>query len=104
LQVDRRFRFVRTEAEAARLDEDSDDDVLVLEPRLDLAELLEDEFILALPIVPMHDSCPQPLLTPAQPGLRPGVAAQDANATQAERPNPFAALAALRKKPGDSAT
>ena len=54
LAVDRRLRFVRSEAEAERLDETSDDDVLVLPPRLDLHELIEDELILALPLVPRH--------------------------------------------------
>ncbi len=90
LEVDRHFRFVRYEAEAARLDEESEDDVLVLEPRLDLLELLEDEFILALPIVPMHEVCPQPLKAPV------GEVLDDEPA-----PNPFAALAALRKKSTD---
>ena len=87
LQVDRRFRFVRSEAEAARLDEDSDDDVLALEPRLDLMGLLEDELILGLPLVPRHAVCPQPLLP-----------AVDTHAVDEPLPNPFAALAALRKR------
>jgi uncharacterized protein len=85
LAVQRRFRFVRTDEEAARLDEESEDDVLVLQPRLDLHELLEDELILALPIVPRHGECPQPLPLPAQE-------LED----EAPAPNPFAALAALR--------
>ena len=85
LDVQRRFRFVRTDEEAARLDEASEDDVLVLPPRLDLYELLEDELILALPIVPRHGDCPQPLPMVAQElqGEEPA-------------PHPFAALAALR--------
>lgn len=88
LQVDRRFRFVRGEAEAARLDELSDDDVLELPPRLDLRELLEDELILALPLVPRHGVCPQPLPLRDEP----------AEVVAAAPPNPFAALAALRKR------
>ena len=88
LAVERRFRFVPTEAEAARLDEVSEDDVLVLEPRLDLAGLLEDELILSLPIVAMHEVCPQPIRAEA-PSAGPEID---------ERPHPFAALAALRKK------
>jgi uncharacterized protein len=86
LAVDRRFRFVRTEEEAERLDEVSEDDVLVLGPRLDLQELLEDELILALPIVPRHEGrCPVPLPLPV-----------DDLEEEAPAPNPFAALAALR--------
>jgi uncharacterized protein len=86
--VDRRFRFVRDEAAAAKLDEESEDDVLVLPQRLDLIELLEDEFILALPLVPMHETCPQPLVAPAQADF----------AEEEAAPNPFAALAALRTR------
>lgn len=85
LRVQRRFRFVRSEEEALRLDEESEDDVLVLPARLDLMEFLEDELILALPIVPRHEACPSPLPLAAQ--------AED---EEAQAPNPFAALAALR--------
>lgn len=89
LQVQRRFRFVRNEEEALRLDEDSEDDVLVLPARLDVLELLEDELILALPIVPRHGACPSPLPVPAAPE-------EDGEPA----PNPFAALAALRGRGG----
>jgi uncharacterized protein len=92
LTVQRRFRFVRHEDEAARLDEESEDDVLVLSPRVDLHALLEDELILALPLVPRHVHCPQPLPLPA--GVDEVEAAGDADV-----PHPFAALAALRGKP-----
>jgi uncharacterized protein len=92
LRVDRRFRFVDDADEAERLDETSDDDVLVQPPRLDVHDLLEDELILALPLVPRHDSdCPEPLPAP--------LIAPDAP-VEAERPHPFAALAALRKSDG----
>ncbi len=88
LVVDRRYRFVRSEQEAERLDEEIEDDVLTLVPRLDLLDLLEDELILALPIVPRHDgACPQPLPLPANP------------ANDEPAPNPFAKLAALRSSP-----
>lgn len=85
LEIDRRFRFARSEEEAAELDELSEDDVLALPQRLDLAELLEDELILSLPLVPRHDECPEPLPLPAEEPE-----AED------EVPHPFAALAALR--------
>ena len=86
LVVDRRLRFVRSEAEAERLDEASEDDVLVLSPRLDLHELVEDELILILPLVPRHDGpCPEPLPMPV-----------DDLPDEEPAPNPFAALAALR--------
>lgn len=85
LEVQRRIRFVADEAEAVRLDEISDDDVLPMPVRLDLHQLVEDELILALPIVPRHEVCPEPLPLPAADP-----------AADAEAPNPFAALAALR--------
>lgn len=90
LRVDRHLRFVAGEDEAARLDEDSEDDVLALVARLDVFELLEDELILALPLVPRHGICPQPL------DAATAVALPVADET---RPHPFAALAALRAKP-----
>jgi uncharacterized protein len=87
LQIDRRFRFVEGEEEAERLDEELEDDVLAAGRSFDLLELLEDELILALPLVPRHAECPQPLpLAPEAPEEAP--------------PNPFAALAALRRTPG----
>lgn len=102
LQLDRRLRFVKGDDEAARLDEESDDDVLALAPRTDLPALLEDELILALPLVPRHGVCPEPLL-PAFDGTQPEVdAAQPTNVPTPDlAPHPFAALAALRKPRGD---
>jgi uncharacterized protein len=87
LSVDRRVFFVAGEDAAAGLDAESDDDVLVLEPALDLKELVEDELLLALPLVPRHEVCPEPL--PFEPPPEPPVAE-----------HPFAALAALKRGPG----
>lgn len=90
LQVDRRFRFVRTEAEAEQLDEVSEDDVMVLSPKMDVMALLEDELILVLPLVPRHEpACPNPLPQPI-----------DDLDEEEPAPNPFAALAALRSGRG----
>ncbi len=83
LDVDRAFRFAPTEDEAAVIDAESEDDVLVLSRQFDLRELLEDELLLALPIVPKHDHCPAPPT---------GQAAQELTAV-----HPFAALAALKR-------
>jgi uncharacterized protein len=89
LAVRRRLRFVGDETEAQRLDEACEDDVLALPPRgrLDLLPLVEDELILALPIVPRHENCPEPLAPPADA----------AEAAPAE--HPFAVLAALKRRP-----
>lgn len=88
LAVRRSFRFARDEATAAQIDADSEDDVLVLTRALDLHELVEDELILALPLVPRHAACPLPLAVPAAEVVEPS----------AERPHPFAALAALKRR------
>ncbi|HWI11329.1 MAG TPA: YceD family protein [Burkholderiaceae bacterium] len=85
LRLERSFLFVHGEDAAAQLDADSDDDVLALTRALDLRELIEDELLLALPIVPRHEVCPEPL-----------VAAADLEIAD-EKPNPFAALAALKR-------
>jgi uncharacterized protein len=90
LEVDRWIRFVDTEAEAAALDVDSDDDVLALPRHLDARELIEDELLLALPLVPRHEVCPEPL-------AHVEAAEEPAAEEEAERPNPFAALAALKR-------
>lgn len=87
LRVDRVLRFVPGEDEAARLDEEGEEDVLALTRSLDLQELVEDELILELPVVPRHDRCPVEL---GRPPAGHGAAAADA------APHPFAALAALK--------
>lgn len=86
VEVDRWIRFADTEAEAEALDAESEDDVLALPRHLDARELIEDELLLALPLVPHHEVCPEPLPLP-----------QDEPLEVDERPNPFAALAALKR-------
>lgn len=87
LAVDRWFRFVADEATADAEDEDSEEDVLVFQPAFNLVELIEDELIMAQPLVPMHDACPTALPTSAGPVI------EDAPA----RPNPFAVLQQIKK-------
>ena len=93
LALQRTLRFVRGEDEAARLDAESEDDVLALERAFDLRALVEDELLLALPLVPRHEQCPQPLAVPQQP---------EAEDEAPVRENPFAALARLRRRPEGS--
>lgn len=88
LGLARRIRFVRGEAQAEALDADSEEDVLALSRTLDLRELVEDELLLALPLVPRHGTCPQPL--PMSAGDEP-----EAGETAA-RENPFAVLKSLK--------
>ena len=54
---------------------------------LDLRELIEDELLLAMPLVPRHEVCPEPLPVRTDEDMPD------------DAPNPFAALAAL-KRPG----
>jgi uncharacterized protein len=84
VEVDRWLRFVGDEAEAAELDADSDDDVLALARWMNLRDLVEDELLLALPLVPRHERCPEPL--PFVP---------EAEGSEALE-HPFAALERLR--------
>jgi uncharacterized protein len=86
LALDRRFLFVADEATAADMDADADHEVLVFAKELDLHELLEDELLLDLPLVPRHEVCPQPLAHAADPA-------------EPDPPDhPFAALSGLRAR------
>ena len=88
VSIDRSLRFVSDEAMAAEMDADSEDDVLALQRWMDLRELVEDELLLALPLVPRHVVCPEPLPLP-----------EDEVESEDAQPNPFAVLAQLKKKP-----
>ena len=89
LSIDRAVRFVASEAEAERLDAESEDDVLALEAALDAQALVEDELLLALPLVPRHAEC--------RPAV-PLVAADEEEDVPPEE-HPFAKLAALKRGP-----
>ncbi|ARU03840.1 hypothetical protein CCO03_03310 [Comamonas serinivorans] len=88
--VDRDFAFVNDEATAEALDDESEVDLLVSSRQFDLVALMEDEVLMAMPIVPKHDVCPGPVT------LQVGEVVDEP-----AKPNPFAALAALKaKSPG----
>jgi uncharacterized protein len=88
LQVQRSFRFVRDEAEALAQDDEAQEDVLVASKQFDLLELIEDEIIMALPFVPLHDTCPVP--------VKLQVSSPDYEAALNEKPKAFAALGELK--------
>lgn len=90
LQVDQWYRFVASEDIAMAEDDAAEEDLLVLTPQFDLVEVLEDELLMALPLVPMHDVCPE------LPAFSAGVI--NAPENLAEKPNPFAVLSQLKKK------
>jgi len=92
----RRYRLVANEAQAERLDPGDDEfDVIAGGARFDLAALIEDEAILALPPMPRHDRCEAAIAhqEPAPPDV-------DAPA------KPFGSLQRLRRNgpPGDDET
>ena len=88
-----RFHFVEGEQQAAELDADSEDDVLASTRAFDLQTLAEDELLLALPLVPRHAVCPQPLLPEG------AAAADEASLAEPESAHPFSVLAALKRGP-----
>lgn len=88
LLVDRSFRFVADEETAAAQDDDVQEDLLALEADFNLRHLIEDELVLALPLIARHEVCP---------GQAPLAASDtDFGVAVAGRPNPFAVLARLR--------
>lgn len=86
--AERSFRFVADEATAAALDDASEEDILVHSRDFDALALVEDELIMALPLVPRHEICPEAVVM--------AVSDPEVDAAQ-ERPHPFAALAGLKK-------
>ncbi len=101
LKLSRDYRFVPTETEAEREDGESEEDVLALTRTLDLAALCEDEILMSLPVVPLHDVCPQPLVPGADSADLSVEVAPDGELgaeDEAGREHPFAALESLRGK------
>ena len=92
LAVAQWYRFVDSEDIAMAEDDASDEDLLVMAPQFDLLAVLEDELLMALPLVPMHDVCPVSSALSAHSAGRVDHAEPDA-----EKPHPFAALAQLKK-------
>lgn len=83
LDIDNLLEIVPAGAELSQDElEDDSRDFLPVERELDVAALVEDEILLALPVAPRHEKCSLP-------------GAADAG----ERINPFAALSSLKGKP-----
>ena len=82
------FRFVQDEQELNALPiEDDEVEEVVGSPAMDLLAWVEDEAILSLPLVPRHEDCAVPLASVPEP-------------VESVRPNPFAALARLKRGDG----
>lgn len=92
LEVDRSYRFVADEPTAEAQDDDFEEDLLAISREFNLLGLIEDELLMALPQVPLHDVCPvQPKMTASDADFE-----GDAEAVGAGKPNPFAVLASLK--------
>lgn len=58
LSTDTRFRLAASEGQAAAEDREAESvEVIAADANMDLAALVEDEAILALPMAPAHDDC-----------------------------------------------
>jgi uncharacterized protein len=94
LDVDATYRIVATEEEADEypLDEDAIE-VIVGSRQFDLIDLIEEELLLSLPLVPKHSVCPE-----VHESLLAGSAEDEADegGEEAEKPNPFAVLEKLK--------
>lgn len=90
VQADVRLWLLRDESRADRLPDDADFLVLDENGGIALADALEDELILALPLVPMHDDCvAYPIADSAEPSTEPPA-----------RENPFQVLASIKGRTG----
>lgn len=87
LKVKRRFLVAPNEALANKLEDSAQDDydVIAHDKQFDLLALIEDELLLALPIVPKHLQCEPPVLAQAEPSQ------------ESTRQRPFAVLSKLKR-------
>ena len=95
LAFEREIRFVAHEAQAEIEDERCEEDVLSLERRLDLFELIEDELLLAVPLAPRHERCPDAPVLAKLTEL--SESAGGAVAPAEDRQQPFKGLDRLRR-------
>jgi uncharacterized protein len=107
--VDATYRIMLTEEEAQEYPLDDDElEVIVGSRQFDLVDLIEEGLLLALPLVPKHDVCPQ-----VHESLVSGVGGADedgrasagedengAAGSEPDKPNPFAALEAIKRGTG----
>ena len=82
------YRFVGSEEEAQAQDEEAEEDVLALSQDFNLAALIEDEVLMALPLIASHETCPVE--------VKLAVADPDFDAGATEKSNPFAVLVKLK--------
>lgn len=88
VDVDVKLRLVYSEAEEARVLEESDP-FLVADDNLPLVEIVENEVLLALPMMPRCSECEAAAADEAE---APAKKAESEPATEQKKPNPFAQL------------
>ena len=90
------YRLGGSESQADREDADDDEhDLLVSSRRFDLAGLIEDEAIMALPSAPHHPDCHAPQADDARDARS---SQEGEGAASPEKSSPFASLASLRTR------
>lgn len=89
IDIEAHYRIVASEedADAIPLDDDGPDPIVGAH-EFDLLDLIDEEIVLALPMVPQHEVCPEQAAAPA-------AGQADAPEEAPAKPNPFAALAGL---------
>ncbi len=99
LDVDATHRIVATEEEADEYPLDDDEvEVIVGSRQFDLVDLIEEELLLSLLLVPKHNACPEThesLVSSAIDEESDDEAGKEAEG-EVEKPNPFAVLEKLK--------
>lgn len=94
VSVEQDFLFAKGEQASAELDALCEQSVLEFARPFDGVQLLEDELIMALPLVPMHEQCPDILPS--------SVSSPEFEEAMQARPHPFAVLKDLKKDEKDA--
>ncbi len=90
-----RLSFVFSEEQAEHVETEAEPVILGREGRVRPLDLIEDELLMAVPLMPVHDTPCGPISSD-----RPYESGQLAEPVDEGEDNPFAALAALKRRPG----
>lgn len=96
VSVASRVTFVFSDEQAEHVETETEPVVLGREGRIRLVDLLEDEILMAVPLMPVHEEACSDLAS----GRAYESGRIDESASEEGSENPFAALAALKKGPG----
>lgn len=93
VSVSSRVSFVFSDEQAAHVEAETEPVVLGREGRLRLTDLVEDEILMAVPLMPVHEE-PCAGIAPGRPWESGQI---EESATEEATENPFAVLAALKR-------